>query len=622
MSIADEVKEGLPKEAHITDVSFEGAEIAVYTKSREFFCSNETVVKELVRKIKKRIVVRPDPSITVDPEEAMKVIKDSVPKEAVIKDIIFEPAFGRVVIEAEKPGLVIGKGGETILDIKKKIFWQPSIKRAPLIASDVVTSVRRLLYKESDFRKDFLDKIGKKIHGKRIPDVEWARVTALGSFREVGRSCILLQTPHSKILMDCGIKPSTIPEYPYLNVSEFNISDLDAVILSHPHMDHCGFIPYLYEYGYKGPVYCTPPTRDLMVLLIMDYLDIAKREGDKTPYSMNALETCVKYIVTIDYDEVNDITPDVRLTFQNAGHILGSSVVHLHIGEGQHNLVYSADIKFDRTQMFDPTYTGFQRVETLILESTYGAAGDIQTNRREAEEKMVNALNEIMERGGKVLIPSFAIGRAQEIMCILSAAKFKYPVYLEGMLWDATAIHTTYPEYLSQNLQNLIFHKGENPFTDKSFHRVGSMQERKQVFELGGPCVVIATSGMLEGGPAMEYLKEFAEGEKNALMFVGYQAEGTIGRRIQNGWKEIPIKGESRKEALELKLQILTVDGLSGHSDHNQLLNYIYKLRSKPSKILVNHGEASKCKELARTIYKTFKIETVSPRNLETIRLK
>jgi len=623
MKIKEEVREGLPEEADISDICFEGSEIVVYVKNKDFFINHENYVKNLVSKLKKRIDIRPDASITKDMEAVEKIIREIVPEEAVIDEITFEPAFGRLTIEAQKPGLVIGKGGETLKRIKRETLWYPVVKRAPAIKSDVVKTIRKVIFKESDFRKKFLSKLGEKIHSSEKKDIEWIRVGFLGSAREVGRSCILLQTPESNVLLDCGIKP-TGDEFPYINAPEVDIKKIDAVVLSHSHLDHCSFIPYLYKYGYDGPLYLTAPSRDLFVLLCLDFIDIAQREGHIVPYAKKDIETAVKHSIILDYNEVSDITPDMRITFQNAGHILGSSLVHVHLGEGVHNLVYTGDFNYETSRLLNPAFTNFQRVETLIMESTYGGDESVQPNREDAEDKLKKIIKETLQEGGKVLIPSFAVGRAQEVMCILADMKdMNYPVYLDGMLWDATAIHTTYPEYLSTNLQKQIFHKGNNPFTNKMFKRVGSSKERKEIIESNQPCVVIATSGMLVGGPAIEYLKSFAEDSKNTLLFVGYQAEGTMGRKIQKGWEEIPITLENRKRSvLPIKMRVETVEGLSGHSDRNQLINYVYKLGDRPRKILLNHGEESKSIELAKSLHKLLKFETVVPKNLEIIRLK
>lgn len=619
VEIFEKVKSSLPKDV-ISDIRFEGCEIVIYTKNKDFFVDSGEHIKKLVNSIKKRVVLRPDPALCLQPEQAKIIIEKIVPKEAGLKDIYFEPEFGKVILEVEKLGLAIGKGGELLKEIKKQTFWSPVIDRASVIPSDVVKTLRELIHKESFFRKDFLDKIGRRIHGG-WKGTDWIRLTALGGFREVGRSALLLQTPESRVLLDCGIKPGS-NEYPYLSVPEFNIQALDAIVLSHAHLDHCGMIPYLYEYGFNGPLYCTAPTRDVMVLLCLDFIEIMQKEGKQTPYTSKGIKESVRHSVCLEYDEVSDITPDTRLTLENAGHILGSSVAHIHIGEGMHNVLYTGDIKFDRTALFEPASTAFQRVETIITESTYGLQEDIQPPRREAEANLMENVNKIMKKRGKVLVPTFAVERAQDIMVILVENNFEYPVFLEGMLWDALAIHTTYPEYLNRELQKMIFHKGFNPFTAEIFKRVGSVDERKTVLESKEPCVILATSGMLVGGPAIEYLKALAENKNNALLFVSYQAEGTLGKRIQKGWREIPMEVNGRNVALPINCEVMTVDGLSGHSDHKQLINYIYRLNQKPERIITNHGDNNKCIELAKTMHKTFRCETLAPKLLETVRLK
>lgn len=623
--ILKELQKNLPVNAKITEVKFEGPEIVLYTKNKTFFKSNEAVIREIVSSLKKRIEVRPDLTITMDQEETKKKIEEIVPKEAGIKAIYFEPELGKVVIESQKPGMVIGKGGETYKQIKNETFWLPKIERAPAIESPIVRAVRNLLHTEMDYRKKFLNNIGQKINTKSTLELDkndrWVRLSCLGSFREVGRSCMLVETPESNIMLDCGVSPAS-DSYPYLNVPDFNIDKLDAVILSHPHIDHCGYIPWLYENGYKGPLYCTAPARDLMVLLCLDYVDIAHKEGKNVPYSKRSIENVVKHTIALDYGEVSDLTPDIRLTLQPAGHILGSALTHLHIGEGLHNILYTGDMRLNPSKLFDGAYTDFTRVETLIMESTYGGQADVSQTRAEAEEKLMAVINKTMQEGGKVLIPSFAVERGQEIMCILASNNFQYPVYMEGMVWDATAIHTAYPEYLSRYVQKQIFHFGNNPFLSDIFHRVAP-KERNSVIDKAEPAVVIATSGMLVGGPAIEYFKAFAADKKNTILFVSYQAEGSMGRRVQKGWREIPLRSEDGKtRTMEIKMNVETIEALSGHSDRNQLVNFVHKLRCKPERVIVNHGEPHKSMELARDLHKYFKLESTAPKNLEVVRLK
>ena len=627
--ITKEIIKNLP-ENKISDVNFEGANIVLYTKDKDFFLNNSGMIKRIVDDIKKRVELRPDPSITMEMEEAEKIIRSLIPEEAGIDQVIFDPQRSRVIIEAEKPGLAIGKQGATLRDIRTQTLWVPLIRRKPAIRSKLIENIRSVLYQHSDYRRKFLDKVGHRIYDgwRREKKNEWIRLTYLGSGRQVGRSCIFLQTPESRVLLDCGINVASADKpYPYLDAPEFDINELDAVILSHAHIDHCGFIPYLFKFGYKGPVYCTEPTRDVSALLMLDYIKIQRAEGQEPIYSSEDIKEMVKHTTTLEYDEVSDITPDVRITLYNAGHILGSAMVHLHIGNGLHNILYSGDQKYGKTLLLEPAVTMFPRLETLMLEATYGGKENIMPHRQETDEELMNIIKETIARNGKVLIPTLGVGRAQEVMLAIEAMVREgrmepVPVHIDGMVWDVTAIHTAYPEYLNNSIRKLIFHKDQNPFLHEIFKRVGSQKERMGIIENEGACVVLATSGMLTGGPSVEYLKHLCDNPKNAMGFVNYQGEGSMGRRIQLGEREFTFSDGGRQEMLQIKMQVHTVEGFSGHSSRNQLMNFVAKCEPRPKKVIVNHGENSRCLDLASSIHKGFRVETVAPRNLETVRVK
>lgn len=624
------IKEAIGKQANITKIDFEGPEVVVYSKNPRALTENG-VIGELAKSLKKRIVVRPDTSILVDPEKAKKIIAKIVPEEAGVRDIKFDEVFNEVIIEAEKPGLAIGKEGSVLNEIRQKVGWVPRVVRVPPIKSEIVESIRLLQYKKGSEIRDFLKKVGKRIHRPMLFQSKWVRLSLLGGFREVGRSSMYLHTPESKVLIDCGVNVATSdPEqaYPYLSIPEFKLQELDAVIITHAHLDHCGFLPYLFAMGYEGPVYCTPPTRDLMYLLQWDYLDVLEREGKNLPYTRNDIKKVIRHTIALEYNEITDIAPDIRLTLHNSGHILGSSIAHLHVKEGVHNFAYTGDIKFARTRLFEPANTSFPRLETLIIEGTYGGHRDMQQSRVKAEEEIVNKINETIKRKGKVLIPVFAVGRAQELLLVFEAYRKEgklpdnIPIYLDGMIWEATGIHTTYPTYLNRALQAQILHRGENPFLSEAFKKVKNTNERYDIIDTTEPCIVLATSGMLAGGPAIEYFKGWAEDERNTLIFVGYQAEGSMGRRIQKGWKEVPVKENGKTRIIKVNMEIFTLDGFSGHSDRIQLINYVKRLSNKPEKIIVAHGEDSKCFELASALHKLLRVETKAPQNLEVLRLK
>jgi hypothetical protein len=631
VEIIKEILKNLPSDK-ISEANFEAANIVLYTKDKDFFLNNNGLIKKIVDSIKKRVELRPDPSITMEMEKAEKEIKKIIPEEAGVDQVIFDPQRSRVIIEAEKPGLAIGKQGAILRDIRGKTLWVPLIHRKPAIRSKLIETIRAVLYQHSDYRRKFLDKAGHRIYDGWIREKkeEWIRISYLGGARQVGRSCLFLQTPESRVLLDCGVDVASEQHpYPHLEAPEFNINELDAVIVTHAHVDHSGFIPYLFKYGYRGPVYCTEPTRDIMSLMLLDYVKIQRSENKDPIFTTEEIKEMVKHTITLEYDEVTDITPDVRITLYNAGHILGSAMVHLHVGNGLHNILYTGDQKYGRTMLLDPAITMFPRLETLLLESTYGGRDNNGQERQMSDIELKKIVQATIKRGGKVLIPTLGVGRSQEIMVVIenmvrTGMLDKIPVYIDGLVWDVTAIHTAYPEYLNNSIRKLIFHKDQNPFLSDIFKRVGSQEERRQVIEETGPCVILATSGMLQGGPSVEYLRHLADNKKNSMIFVNYQGEGSLGRRVQRGEKEYTANGGNGKknEVVQIKLEVHTVEGFSGHSDRTQLMNFVGKCEPRPKKIIVNHGESSKCLDLASSLHKNFRLETTAPRNLESVRIK
>ncbi len=621
------VQSKLPPDINVTGLEFEGPELVIYTDDPKKLADDGDIIRNLAKELRKRVVVRPDLKVLAEPEISIIKIQEVVPKEAVLTNYYFDGETGEVQIEAEKPGLVIGRHGATLREITKLIGWTPKVVRTPPVRSTTIANIKDYLRSVQTERKTILRTVGRKIHRDIASKDQWVRITTLGGCREVGRSCMLLSTPESRIIIDCGVNVgSDDSATPYLYVPEvYPLNQIDAVVLTHAHLDHAGLVPMLYKYGYEGPIYCTPPTRDLAVLLQLDYIEIAGREGKRLPYDSTMVREALKHTITLNYGDVTDIAPDTKLTMHNAGHILGSSIAHFHIGDGLYNVAFTGDQKFERTRLFDPAVCNFPRLETLVTEATYGGTNSIQPSRKDAEVTLINVVKETISKGGKVIIPAFSVGRSQEVMVVLEEAIRKkvideVPVCLDGMIYEATAIHTTYPEYLNNDLRDLIFHKGINPFLAQCFVKVESPKQRTEIIE-GPPCVILATSGMLNGGPVLEYLKRLGPDEKNTLVIVGYQAEGTLGRRIQKGWKELPLSVEGKTQTVKINLEVTTVDGFSGHSDRQQLMEYMRRIYPKPGRVITNHGEEGNCLDLASSIYKRYRIPTMAPMNLETVRL-
>ncbi len=620
----------MPKEAEITRIEFEGPRLAIYVKNVGLLLEQSYVVTDIVNMLHKRVVIRSDPSIRLHEKESERQIKTIIPAEAEITDINFDPSLGEVVIEAKKPGLAIGKDGITLQEIIKKTSWRPRVLRAPPLPSKIIASSRHILHSESEERSRIFRDVGERIFRPRIGKTSSVYITPLGGFHEVGRSAILVETEESCVLMDCGISAGAnqpIYAFPRIDTDEFDVDKLDAVILSHAHLDHVGFVPFLYKYGYDGPVYCSEPTSVLMTLLQLDYLDIFGKEGGHPPYDQKDVREVVMHTIPVKYGVVTDVAPDIKLTLHNAGHIIGSSIVHLHIGEGFTNVVYTGDFKYGRTMLLEPATSSFPRAETLIMESTYGGPDDVMSDRETVEGKLARIVNETAEKGGKILIPTLAVGRAQEIMLVLNSyMKNKQikelPIFLEGMISEATAIHTAYPEYLARDLREQILYKDINPFQSDYFTNVDHPSEREKI-AAGDPCIILATSGMMEGGPAIDYFRYLASDERNALVFVSYQVEGTLGNRLKNGAREVSLMGRNGKvEAIKVNLRVESVEGFSGHSDRNQLFAFLKRVSPRPSRVILGHGERRKTDLFAHQISRALKMRTIAPDNLEKLRLR
>ncbi|GAA0246257.1 beta-CASP ribonuclease aCPSF1 [Haladaptatus pallidirubidus] len=620
----------LPSDISVSDVKYEGPELVVYTRDPKKFAKNGDLIRKLASQLRKRITVRPDPDVLSRPDRARKDILEVIPDEAGVTDLDFHVDTGEVVIQAEKPGMVIGKHGSTLRQITQEVGWTPEVVRTPPIESSTVSNVRNFLKQEREDRRDILEKVGRQIHREEMSNEEWVRITTLGCCREVGRASFILATPETRILIDCGDKPGS-DDVPYLQVEEAlgaGASTIDAVVLTHAHLDHSALVPLLFKYGYDGPIYTTEPSRDLMGLLQLDYLDVAAKEGRVPPYESEMVREAIKHTIPLEYGDVTDIAPDVKLTFHNAGHILGSSVSHFHIGDGLYNVAFSGDIHYEDTRLFNGAVNDFPRVETLVLESTYGGRNDYQTDQADSEERLKEVINETYDKGGKVVIPAFAVGRSQEMMLVIEEAMRNgdiptMPVHLDGMIWEATAIHTTYPEYLRDDLRDRIFHEDENPFLAPQFNHIDGGEDERQDVADGDPAIILSTSGMVTGGPIMSWLEHLGSDPDNTMVFVGYQAQGTLGRRIQTGWDEIPLNGRgNRSKTLSLKMDVETVDGFSGHADRAGLMNFVKTMNPRPEKVLCVHGDESSTQDLSSSLYHEFNIRTFAPKNLETFRFK
>jgi KH/beta-lactamase-domain protein len=634
VAVAREIREAIfstvPKETEITKVDFEGPKVAIYTRRPQVFFENEgELVKKIAKTIKKRVIIRGDPEKRKAEKETEELIEKIVPPEAGLKNIYFNEITGEVEIEVLSPEKV----SQWCLNaIFFETLWTPRVLRKPPIHSRTVNEIRELYRSSKQDRIDFLKRLGYKVYRRPIFPTQIVRVVSLGSFQEVGRSAVLVQTPEANILLDAGLKPTGDgDELPLFDLPEFAVEDLDAVVITHAHLDHIGALPVLFKHGYRGPVYMTEPTLHLAKLLLEDYVKVSEREGKDPLYSMRDINSMILHTYTLTYGEVTDIAPEIRLTFYRAGHILGSAMIHLHIGEGLINIVYTGDVKYARTMLLDPAYNKFPRAEVLIIESTYGSRTDVLPSEDDAKLELGKIVLETAQRNGVVLIPVLAVGRAQEVLLALldlmkRRAVPQLPIFIEGMIDEVSAVHMTFPEYLSAAVREMIL-RDENPFTSENIHIIRG-EAREDVVDKR-PAVILATSGMLTGGPVLDYLRMLADDENSSLVFVSYQVEGTLGRRILQGLRKITFSDPSGKVITkDLKMQVYRVEGFSGHSDRRQLEAFIRRMEPTPRKVILNHGESSKIEEFMKYLGSEWfrkranlSFEVAAPKNGESVRL-
>ena len=630
-SIMATILKSIPKEANVTRIDYEGPRIALYTKTPKFLMENNTLIASLVNEIKKRIVVRTDESIRKNVDDAKKILDENVPKEASLQGVFFDTTTGEVSIEVKRPWLCQRNVEEfNHAEMAEKTGWKIRVRKSTTKPSNTIQSINYQLKISAAERAKHLKQVGEQIFRSRLVQKSEVSLLTLGGFGQVGRSCMLLTTPDSKILIDCGVNPGAQnpnEAFPRLDWSNITLDELDAIVIGHAHFDHTGFLPVLLKYGYKGPIYCTEPTLPMMNLIQLDSIKVATAQGKLPLYSERDVFQVMRQAITLRYGTVTDISPDVKLVLSNAGHILGSATCHFHIGNGDHNFVYSGDIKYGKSMLLESAYTNYPRVETLLIESTYGAKEDIQPSRQEVETAFIASVNSVLKEGGKVLIPIPAVGRAQELMMVIdqymkSGQLTEAPVFMEGMIQEATAIHEAYPEYLARELRQKILETDDNPFDSEYFTNIEHSDAREEPLREESPCIIIATSGMLEGGPVIEYLRNIAPDKKNKILFVSYQVNGTLGRRVMDGARQVSLMGKNGKiEVVSINCGIERLEGFSGHSDYNQLMSFVQRLRPKLRRVLVNHGERRKSENLSMSIRRMYRVSTHYPQIQEAIKL-
>ena len=453
-----------------------------------------------------------------------------------------------------------------------------------------------------------------------------------GAAKVVTGSNYLIESREHKILIDCGmfqgnreLERKNFEKFPY------NPVDIDYLILTHAHIDHSGRIPKLVKEGFKGKIISTKPTYDLCKIMLMDSAKIQEADTEwenrkrqragKKPieplYTTEEAEVSLKYFETYLYDQIIILNEDIQLRFRDAGHMLGSAIIELWIKEkGKFiKIVFSGDLGMpNRPIINNPEF--IDDTDYLVIESTYGDS--IHEGIGKSTQRLVEIINKTALRGGTVMIPSFAVGRTQELIYELKKyyeynvnveEYMKIPIYVDSpMAVLATEAFQLNSSSFNNEAKNLIL-KGDNPFIFSNLRYIKDQKESMALNKYEFPKVIISSSGMATAGRIRHHLKHNLWDEKNSLVFVGYQAEGTLGRIILNGVKKVKILGEE----VAVNSEIYNLEGLSGHADQIMLLDWIRKFKTKPQKIFIVHGEEESSKTLSKLIEDEFNIETIIP---------
>jgi metallo-beta-lactamase family protein len=444
------------------------------------------------------------------------------------------------------------------------------------------------------------------------------KLTFHGAARTVTGSQHLLEVNGTRILLDCGLYQGKRKEAFERNRNlPYNPRDVDVMVLSHAHIDHSGNIPNLVRNGFNGDILCTFATRDLCATMLRDSAHIQKydveyvnkkraRQGQPPVEPIYTIEDAVqslKHFLAIGYERPFRITPEITLTFYDAGHILGSAIVVLDITDGGNSrrLVFSGDLgRPDRPILKDPSPIDY--ADILLLESTYGTR--VHQSFPEAERELERIIGETYRRGGKVIIPSFAVGRTQELVYRLHKLKQRrdipvdLPVFVDSPLAiDATSIFRLHPECYDQEVEQFLLESGD-PFGFQQLRYTRSVEASKELNFMREPAVIISASGMCEAGRIQHHLKNNVEDANNTILIVGWQAPQTLGRRIVEKQAFIKIFGEEYR----LNAQVEVINGFSAHADREEMLSWLREMKRTPEHVFVVHGEEEVTESFAGTL--------------------
>lgn len=451
---------------------------------------------------------------------------------------------------------------------------------------------------------------------------EKAKLTFIGGAGTVTGSKTLIEIGGKRILIDCGLFQG-LKELRQLNRSDFPVDPktIDAIILTHAHLDHCGYIPLLVKKGFNGPIHCTHPTLELTEIILKDSAKIQEEDAERANkhqytkhekaeplYTVKDVIACMPKFVGHDLNEWVIINEFVKFEFLNAGHILGSAFVNAKIGE--RTVLFSGDIgRANPMLLYPPKHV--KEADYIILESTYG---DREHECENVKDELLEVIESAVKKGGILMIPSFAVERTQELLYLIYQLREeerlpKIKIFLDSPMGiNATNTYKRFPQW-----QNISSFELDRMFEDVFF--VNDIEQSKMLVADKQPKVILAGSGMIEGGRILHYLNAHIDNPSDTLLFVGYQGEGTRGRAIMNGSKDIKFFGEYRS----VKCQIKSIDSLSAHADYKEMVDWLKGFRHTPKKIFLNHGETHQSDAFRVRIEHELKWQVEIPKMMESV---
>jgi metallo-beta-lactamase family protein len=442
-------------------------------------------------------------------------------------------------------------------------------------------------------------------------------IQVFGGTKEVTGSCYSLATKDEKIIIDCGMFQGS-KDLVRMNYDDFAFDprEYKSMILTHAHLDHCGRIPKLVKYGFRGNIYCTKVTRELAFVVMMDAAKIAMHDTEhenkrraqqglaarKPLYSEIDVKNALKLFKTVDYGEDVKISKNIIARFYDAGHILGAASVQLAVKDGNDKkiIVFSGDLGQANSILVRETEP-ITKTDYAFIESTYGDR--LHPPREERRRELIRIINETYKRGGKLMIPSFAVERAQEIIYLIG--RFlkeglipKMNVYLDSpMAMKATEVFSNNLEYVNDEIKKYA-QKNKDLFSFPGLIYTSSVAESKQINGVKQPCIIIAGNGMCSAGRIKHHIRNNISDPKNTLLFIGYQAQGTLGYWIKRGEKTVKLLGQE----IAVNSKIESLDGFSAHADYKELLSWLGNFKPKPKKVFITHGEEQESKAFSKRV--------------------